>query len=163
MKVLVLCVCVLALAVSNFYSAATRVQLKNAIRGRNSASICLEQNNMAPSEWYTARDIALNHHTEPENEERTRKNGCAVECIFKKMGMMEGRNFVDETVYTKIEREIENSAERPVVHRILNKCLTEARDITEECKKGLALYVCVMKSVHEIEEHEHHEHVPEDV
>lgn len=31
------------------------------------------------------------------------------------------------------------------------------KDVTEECKKGLGLYVCMTQAVHELEDHEEHD------
>lgn len=37
---------------------------------------------------YEEEDIMTNLHTEPENEERTRKNGCFIACLLKKQDLV---------------------------------------------------------------------------
>ncbi|KAL6420054.1 hypothetical protein ACFW04_001144 [Cataglyphis niger] len=96
-------------------------------------------------------------HTEPENEERTRKLGCTIVCILKKENLMEGSNIKEGRVHAKINKEAGGSPYEGKMHKIARNCMKEVKDITEECEKGFTLFSCLTRGTHKLQNHEEHQ------
>ncbi|KAL0130156.1 hypothetical protein PUN28_002040 [Cardiocondyla obscurior] len=153
MKVLLLCTCIL---IASSTSSKLRQHLKNAVQTvDNDARACLAENNMTHGEMFDEADIMTNLHTEPGNEERTRKNGCVIACLLKKQELMEDSNIKESKIHSLINKEFPDELVG-IAHKIARKCLKQVKSITDECEKGFSLYACVARAVHKVADHEEH-------
>ncbi|KAM0730563.1 Pheromone-binding protein Gp-9 [Formica fusca] len=163
MKLLVLCICVLGFATSNLADSEIKRQFKNAVRTvEDNFDVCMTENNITQVDWYKEEEIMTGVHAEPENEERTRKLGCAIVCVLKKENLMEGSNIQEGKVHAKINREVAGYPGEAQIHKVARDCMKEVRNITEECEKGFALFACATKAAHKLQKHEEHERVETD-
>ncbi|XP_071570225.1 pheromone-binding protein Gp-9-like [Temnothorax nylanderi] len=159
MKSLVLCACVLIFAFQSSSSSELKNRLKSAVGSNigNDAEACLTENDMTRENLYREEEIMINSYAEPENAERTRKNGCWVACILKKQNLMEGTNIKEAQVHAKLNEIMNDGPELAVAHKVARKCIKKAKSIIQECEKGFSLYVCIAEAVHKLGEHDEHE------
>ncbi|XP_024892003.1 uncharacterized protein LOC112467552 [Temnothorax curvispinosus] len=116
---------------------------------------------MTRDDAYNEEDIINNLHVKPENAERTRKNGCWIACIFKKLNLMEGTNINEAQVHAKLNEKMNDGPELAIAHKIAHKCIKKANSITQECEKGWSLNVCIAKAIHKLEQHNEHDLDPD--
>lgn len=153
MKSLVLCVCVLIIGSSS--STELKEQIKSAVGSiENDADTCLTEHDLTREDFYNEREIMTNVHTEPENEEKTKKIGCFMACVLKKQNLMEGSNFKEGQIHVKLGEMFQHDLE---IHKVVRKCMKEARSITQECEKCFSMYVCVARAAHKAQKHEEHD------
>ncbi|XP_070154991.1 odorant binding protein 2 [Polyergus mexicanus] len=163
MKLLVLCIYVLGSATSNLADSEVKRQFKNAIRTvEDNFDVCMTENNITRDDWYKEEEVMTGVHAEPENEERTRKLGCAIVCVLKKENLMEGSNIKEGKVHAKINKEAAGSPKEGQIHKVARDCMKEVRNITEECEKGFTLFTCVIKAAHKLQKHEEHKRIETD-
>ncbi|XP_050449227.1 pheromone-binding protein Gp-9-like [Cataglyphis hispanica] len=163
MKLLVLCICVLGFATSDLANNEIKQQFKSAMTEVEDDMVaCMTENNVTESDWYRVEEIMTGVHTEPENEEKTRKLGCTVVCLLKKENLMEGSNIKEERFHAKINKEAAGSPYEGKMHKIARNCMKEVKDITEVCEKGFALFSCFVKATHKLQHHEEHETITTD-
>ncbi|XP_011633454.1 pheromone-binding protein Gp-9-like [Pogonomyrmex barbatus] len=141
MKILLVYVCILVLA--SFSSADVKERIKNAIKAatpEEDVETCMTENGVTREDIYREDQILTDLHKQPENEERTRKNGCFFACLLKKFDLMEDSNIKESKVHQELDKE----------------CLI-VRSITQECEKCFDLYECIMRAMHKVEGHGEHE------
>ncbi|KYM99088.1 PREDICTED: pheromone-binding protein Gp-9-like [Cyphomyrmex costatus] len=152
MKSLVLCACVFILAFQLSDSSELRKQVKDTISNAFESNIreCMTENNATYGDWYNLEDMTAKLYTNPENEERTRRVGCWIACITKKLNLMEDGNVKEAEVHEKLDLIFHTvDDEKGAVHRIIRKCLKEVRVITQECEKCFSFLICFNKEVHD--------------
>ncbi|XP_011687770.1 PREDICTED: pheromone-binding protein Gp-9-like [Wasmannia auropunctata] len=151
MKSFVLCACVLILVSCS--SAKLKEKFKPEKAG-NDILTCATENNATRDDWYKEEDVMTLLHVEPENIERTRKVGCWIACVMKKMDFMEGSNINEEKIIGRLDELVidPENAREPV-----QKCLKEVRIITQKCEKSFSILTCLMRKAHEAQGHEEHE------
>ncbi|KAH0949385.1 Obp12 [Eciton burchellii] len=155
MKVLILCVCILIFA--SFSSAVVKQQLKSALKVESAKEDCMNQCNMSADDFFTDEDIINDRYEESENEEKSRKNGCFIECRLQQHGVMQGRELIETNMLAMINEEFKDQEIRIVIREILRECMKGVENITEVYKKCLSLYACALKTMHEIVEQAAHE------
>ncbi|XP_011169818.1 uncharacterized protein LOC105202825 [Solenopsis invicta] len=156
MKSLVLCACVLVLAFQPSSSTKLKQKLKNEIDNlRDNIEICVFEQGLSPSDIYREEEIMTNVHTESVNAEKSRKFGCFVACVLKKLNLMDGATIKEIQIHAKINKTVDHNMQ-DVAHKIARKCLKKARSITQECEKCFSLYVCIIENMHKLEGHEEH-------
>ncbi|XP_011875687.1 PREDICTED: pheromone-binding protein Gp-9-like [Vollenhovia emeryi] len=152
MKGLVLCVCVLIIA-----SSAELKQPKNVTEILEaSLETCATELTVDKRDLYREEDIMNNLHTQPGNEERTRKNGCFLACLLKKQNLMEGTDIKESEVEEKITELFEDNPFQTLAQTITRKCLKQARSDAEECEKGFTLFACAARILHSVQHHAEH-------
>ncbi|XP_011875689.1 PREDICTED: pheromone-binding protein Gp-9-like [Vollenhovia emeryi] len=155
MKGLVLCVCVLILAsCSSTFLKQARSKVHDKIE--NDIETCSAEVDVSLDEFIDERDIMADVHTEPENLGRTRKSGCLIACVMKKMNLMEGTDIKESQVHAKIDEMLTSEADSDKVHTAMSKCMREARIITDECEKCFSIYACVSRIAHKEQKHKDH-------
>ncbi|KYM98242.1 PREDICTED: pheromone-binding protein Gp-9-like [Cyphomyrmex costatus] len=163
MKSLVLCVCVFILAFQLSDSSELRKQVTDTITNTYESSIreCMTENNATEGDWYTMEEMSTNVYANPENAERTRRLGCWIACIMKKLNiLMADANIKEATLEEKIEMMFfADPDNKGTLHRIRRKCLKEVRDITQECEKCFSLLKCYLKEVHDLQHINHQKHI----
>ncbi|XP_012055304.1 PREDICTED: uncharacterized protein LOC105618368 [Atta cephalotes] len=97
-------------------------------------NICIIEAGMTYEDDYDIRDIINDVIEKPDFEEKTRKHGCFVECILRKLNW--------ERPNLKMKKEQEELAGL-------------LRNISHECEKSFSLIVCAIKVARE----EHEEYV----
>ncbi|KAL6262708.1 hypothetical protein P5V15_005500 [Pogonomyrmex californicus] len=158
MKILLVYVCILVLA--SFSSADVKERIKNAIKTatpEEDIETCLTENDMTREDIYREDQILTDLHKQPENEERTRKNGCFFACLLKKFELMEDSNIKELKVHQELDKELSDSDMQLIAHKIARKCMKQVRSITQECEKCFDLYECIMRAMHKVEGHGEHE------
>ncbi|XP_071626703.1 pheromone-binding protein Gp-9-like [Temnothorax longispinosus] len=127
---------------------------------------CLTENNVSDDDMLTLQDVIHDRHKESENQEKIKKNGCVLQCILEKFGIMEGSEYDVEKMRSEtIKGDIDESTKLKLLEG-LNNCINETKDLTEKCEKSFDLVVCGLKSKEKVyasrsENQEEHEHKSE--
>ncbi|KYQ48331.1 Pheromone-binding protein Gp-9, partial [Trachymyrmex zeteki] len=95
----------------------------------------------------TIQDI-LQDKYKSENQEKLNKNGCLMQCMFQKDGMMEDAEYKVEKMHSEF---IKKTNVQPGDKRFegLDTCINESKDVTEKCEKAFLLTTCYFKSERE--------------
>ncbi|KAG5342840.1 PBGP9 protein, partial [Acromyrmex charruanus] len=88
-----------------------------------------------------------------ENQEKLNKNGCVIQCIFQKDGLVEGAEYKVENMRIAFAKRA-NIQPGDKRWEKLENCINETKDLPEKCEKAFLFSACLYKS-----EREHlHEH-----
>ncbi|XP_012224274.1 pheromone-binding protein Gp-9 [Linepithema humile] len=166
MKTLLLCACVLVLAsVSLADVKDVKKQLKAAIKSlQEDVVACISENSLVQNDWYDEEQIMTNLHVQSGNEQRTRRCGCTIACVLKRQNVINGSNINEIRMHDLIDNAVADSNQPSVrqLHKVVHKCVKEVKDITDECEKSFAIYICVAKAAHIAEGHEEHQPAEEE-
>ncbi|XP_024875462.1 pheromone-binding protein Gp-9-like [Temnothorax curvispinosus] len=110
--------------------------------GNKYYNTCLTENNVSDDDMLTIRDIIEDKHKQ-ENQEKIKKNGCVMQCLFQKDGVMEGSEYDSE--FTK-RTNAPSGSEYSKIFEALDNCINETKDLTEKCEKSFALTECFLKA-----------------
>ncbi|XP_071570236.1 pheromone-binding protein Gp-9-like [Temnothorax nylanderi] len=105
---------------------------------------CLTENNVSDDDMFTIRDIIEDKHKQ-ENQERIKKNGCVIQCLLQKEGVMEGSEYDVEKMHSEFTKRT-NAPSGSKKVETLDNCINETKDLTEKCDKSFALTECFVKA-----------------
>ncbi|XP_018399322.1 PREDICTED: uncharacterized protein LOC108777034 isoform X2 [Cyphomyrmex costatus] len=151
MKSFLLYACFLIIAPSNLIEVK---KFKHVIETlHDDIEACMIENNVTETDNYNLEDFANDVHTQPENEERTRRLGCWVACVLKRQNLMEDSNIKEPQIHVRINLEYGDIPDEAIIHEIARKCMKQVRNVTQECKKSISLIACGAKAVYEEQRH----------
>ncbi|KYN33164.1 hypothetical protein ALC56_12497, partial [Trachymyrmex septentrionalis] len=91
---------------------------------------------------YDIRDIINDVIEKPGFEEKTRKHGCFVECILRKLNWMEKSEFKEEKFYADLNDKIfANHPYKIQIHQFLSDCIRKVKISFEQNEKSRALHL----------------------
>ncbi|KAG5307483.1 PBGP9 protein, partial [Acromyrmex insinuator] len=101
-------------------------------------------------------DVIHNQH-KSESQERINKNGCVMQCMFQKDGMMEDAEYKIEKMHIIfVQKTNVQSGDKRL--ESLDNCINASKDLPDKCEKAFLITECILKSEHK-HKHEHdHEH-----
>ncbi|KYQ48333.1 Pheromone-binding protein Gp-9 [Trachymyrmex zeteki] len=107
---------------------------------------CLTENNVSDDDMLTVRDITHDQY-KSESQERLNKNGCVMQCLLQKAGLMEDAEYKVEKMHSEF---IKKTNVEPGNKRLecLDTCINESKDLTEKCEKAFRITACFMKAEH---------------
>ncbi|XP_018313626.1 pheromone-binding protein Gp-9 isoform X3 [Mycetomoellerius zeteki] len=107
---------------------------------------CLTETNISEDDVLTIQDI-LQDKYKSENQEKLNKNGCLIQCIFQKDGMMEDAEYKVGKMHNEF---IKRTKIQPGDKRLesVDTCINESKDLTEKCEKAFRITACFMKAEH---------------
>ncbi|XP_071626701.1 pheromone-binding protein Gp-9-like [Temnothorax longispinosus] len=113
-------------------------------------NICLTENNVSDDDMFTIKGVIFDIYNiflnESEKQENIKKNGCVLQCILEKFGIMEGSEYDVEKMRSEtIPENIDESTKLNML-KGLNNCINETKDLTEKCEKSFNLVACGLKS-----------------
>ncbi|XP_032672318.1 pheromone-binding protein Gp-9-like [Odontomachus brunneus] len=158
MKTLVFCICTLA-CISFISTESIKVKLQNALSSTDTdtiVEICAAEINITRDEFLGESDIINEVYLKSSMEERKRKSGCFIECILKRLGMMEGNEIKEEKIQKEVTKYMVEDPREVKLHKVIHDCIQEVKNITHECEKGFAMMVCIAKATHHLFGHEEH-------
>ncbi|KYN33165.1 Pheromone-binding protein Gp-9, partial [Trachymyrmex septentrionalis] len=108
---------------------------------------CLIETNVSEDDMLTVQDV-IHDRYKSENQEKLNKNGCVLQCILQKDGLMEDAEYKLEKVHIAF---IKRTNIQPGDKRLeqLENCINKSKDLTEKCEKAFLLSACLFKSEHE--------------
>ncbi|XP_018399316.1 PREDICTED: pheromone-binding protein Gp-9-like [Cyphomyrmex costatus] len=107
---------------------------------------CLTDTNVSEDDMLTVQDITKDQY-KSESQERLNKNGCVMQCLLQKEGLMEDAEYKTENMHNEF---IKKTNVEPGNKRLesLDKCINESKDLTEKCEKAFLLSACFIKAEH---------------
>ncbi|XP_011633426.1 pheromone-binding protein Gp-9-like isoform X1 [Pogonomyrmex barbatus] len=108
-------------------------------------NVCLTENNVSNNDMFTIEDVVNDRHKEPDNEEKIKKNGCVIQCLFEKVGAMVGAEYNVEKIRDDFSKKT-NAQPGEEIFIALDNCIDKTKDLTEKCEKTFALAECFMKA-----------------
>ncbi|XP_018059977.1 PREDICTED: pheromone-binding protein Gp-9-like [Atta colombica] len=117
---------------------------------------CLTETNVSDDDMLTVHDIAHDQY-KSENQEKLNKNGCVIQCLLQKGGLMEDAEFKVEKMHSEF---IKKTSVQPGDKRLesLDTCINESKDLTEKCEKAFLISACFIKAEHKHKHGHDHEH-----
>ncbi|XP_077259578.1 pheromone-binding protein Gp-9-like [Temnothorax americanus] len=111
---------------------------------------CLIENNVSDDDMLTINDVIFDEYyllfNKSINQEEKEKNGCVLQCILEKSGVMEGSEYDVEKIRNEtIPGGLDESTKVKMLEG-LNNCINETKDLTEKCEKSFNLVACSLKS-----------------
>ncbi|XP_011069000.1 PREDICTED: pheromone-binding protein Gp-9-like [Acromyrmex echinatior] len=110
-------------------------------------NICLTEINVSEDDMLSVQDI-IHDRYKSENQEKLNKNGCVLQCIFQKCGLVEGAEYKVENMRIEFIKRIHIQPGDKRLEKLEN-CINETKDLPEKCQKVFLLTVCLLKSVPE--------------
>ncbi|KAL0130160.1 hypothetical protein PUN28_002041 [Cardiocondyla obscurior] len=142
-----------------FVLSSTIIEGKLGNRNEN-YNVCLTENNVSDDDMFSITDILENKHTQSENQEKLKKNGCVLQCLLQKEGVMQEAEYDEEKIRSSFTKKT-NVKPGEEMFEALNNCINETKNLTEKCEKSLALTECVIKAeerifnIHKLKHKEH--------
>ncbi|KAG5342839.1 PBGP9 protein, partial [Acromyrmex charruanus] len=114
-------------------------------------NICIIEAGMTYEDDYDIRDIINDVIEKHDFEEKTRKHGCFVECILRKLNWMEKSEFKEDKFYADLNKIFANHPYKIQIYEFLNDCIRKVKhEPQERCQRGVVAMKCGVKSVYRL-------------
>ncbi|XP_011687745.1 PREDICTED: pheromone-binding protein Gp-9-like [Wasmannia auropunctata] len=151
MKAFELCICALA-CISLASSVSIVSQLGKQSNNNNQfVNACITEVGMSYDDDFDVRDIINDSIDTPELEEKTRKHGCFIECVLRKLNWMEGSELKEEKLYADINKAFTNHPLQTQIQEFISDCATKVKNANQEgCQRGVVAMKCGVKGVNRL-------------
>ncbi|XP_018358162.1 PREDICTED: pheromone-binding protein Gp-9-like [Trachymyrmex cornetzi] len=152
MKAFEFCICALA-----YISLTSSIPIMSKLKTQPNNStqlmnICVIEAGMTYEDDYGIRDIINDVIEKPDFEEKTRKHGCFVECILRKLNWMERSEFKEEKFYVDLNNKIfANHPYKTQIDEFLSDCVRKVKHAPQErCQRGVVAMKCGVKNMYRL-------------
>nr|Q5EP16.1 RecName: Full=Pheromone-binding protein Gp-9; Short=PBP; AltName: Full=Putative odorant-binding protein Gp-9; Flags: Precursor [Solenopsis nigella gensterblumi]AAW80682.1 putative odorant binding protein precursor [Solenopsis nigella gensterblumi] len=140
MKTLILHICIFALVA---FASASRDSAKKIGSQYDNYETCLTELSVTEDELFSIGEVTSGQHKTNHEDTELHKNGCVMQCMLEKDGLMTGADYDEEKMR---EDYIKETGAQPGDQRVeaLNACMQETKDLEDKCDKSLILVACVL-------------------
>ncbi|XP_012215201.1 pheromone-binding protein Gp-9 isoform X2 [Linepithema humile] len=144
-KSFALLVCLMATAVVANASTIADAALHGGSLSTEDLQQCYENANLAETDLITNVEIKNGSYKNPENEEKTRKNGCFTLCILQKRGIITESEIQKDKLYGKSAHAHLNPGTQAAIYATVHRCVEQVKTKPDMCDKSLDLLICLWK------------------
>nr|Q5EP17.1 RecName: Full=Pheromone-binding protein Gp-9; Short=PBP; AltName: Full=Putative odorant-binding protein Gp-9; Flags: Precursor [Solenopsis sp. B0_178]AAW80681.1 putative odorant binding protein precursor [Solenopsis sp. B0_178] len=140
MKTLVFHIFIFALVA---FASASRNSAKKIGSQYDHYQTCLTELGVTEDDLFSIGEVTSGQHKTKHEDTKLHRNGCVMQCLLEKAGLMTGADFDEEKMR---ENYIEEKGLQPGDQRIdfLNSCMEQTKDIEDKCDKSLIFIGCVL-------------------
>nr|ABX25757.1 putative odorant binding protein [Solenopsis invicta] len=140
MKTFVLHIFIFALVA---FASASRDSARKIGSQYDNYATCLTEHGLTEDDIFSIGEVSSGQHKTNHEDTELHKNGCVMQCLLEKDGLMSGADYDEEKIR---EDYIKETGAQPGDQRIeaLNTCMQETKDMEDKCDKSLLLAACIL-------------------
>ncbi|XP_072754114.1 pheromone-binding protein Gp-9-like [Anoplolepis gracilipes] len=145
MKFLALLVCLMAIVMIAYADTIADEALHGGSLSATDVQQCYESADLTEAGLITNTEIKDGSYKNPENAEKTKKNGCFTLCILEKRGLIVDSEIQKDKLYGKDAHAHLNQATQAKIYATVDRCTEQVKTKLDLCDKSLELLTCLWK------------------